>query len=135
MFARPQGSPSLRHYHLTRSDRRSIALPIITREERMERRCTHEEWWQQFVTEGTICYVRCTIGFSRIVASTDEHLNDIPLGLWDRLIIAQAHDKMDVKAWKEAHGIPRENPRFPWSLSDTVCIAKCAAQMIQERCR
>ena len=135
MFAQPQGSPSLRHYHLTRSDRRSIALPIITREERMERRCTHEEWWQQFVTEGTICYVRCTIGFSRIVASTDEHLNDIPLGLWYRLIIAQAHDRMDVKAWKEAHGIPRENPRFPWSLSDTVCIAKCAAQMIQERCR
>ena len=134
-FGQKEGAPCPRRCHLCRSHRRSIALPIITRDERLEHRCTHEEWWQQFVTEGTIRYVRDAIGLSRIVASTDEHLNDIPLSNWDRLSISQDFGRMDTKAWKEAHGIPRDNPRFPWSLSDTVCIAKCAARMIQERYR
>lgn len=134
-YGQQEGATYPRRFHLCRSHRRSITLPIITRDERMERRCTHEEWWQQFVTESTIRYVRDSIGLSRIVASIDEHLNDIPLADWDRLTISQHFDRMDTKAWKDAHGIPRDNPRFPWSLSDTVCVAKCAARMIQERYR
>lgn len=134
-YGQHEGAPCARRFHLCRSHRRSIVLPIVTRAERLDYKCSHEEWWQQFVTEGTIRYVRDSIGLARIVASIDEHMNDIPLSNWDRLSIAQNFDRMDTKAWKEAHGIPRDNPRFPWSLSDTVCIAKCAARMIQERYR
>lgn len=46
----------------------------------------------------------------RVDASTDPHLNDTPLVLWDRMDPA-------VRSYADAKFIP-------WSLSDTVCCLK-----------
>jgi len=45
----------------------------------------HRRYYAQFVNDRTITYVIQSIGGNRLLASTDEHLNDIPLKEWDRL--------------------------------------------------
>lgn len=45
----------------------------------------HQKYFGQFVTPQTIQRVVSSLGADRIKASTDEHFNDIPLALWDRL--------------------------------------------------
>lgn len=53
-----------------------------------------------------------------VQASTDPHLNDIPLGWWDR------KDPV-VRHYAYAKGLP-------WSLSDTVCVLKSLARRRQQ---
>jgi hypothetical protein len=52
---------------------------------------------------------------ARLLESTDEHFNDVPLFLWDRL-----HPIFDTAA--------RHYTGIAWSLSDTVCTAKQLAR-------
>jgi hypothetical protein len=85
-------------------------------------RCTHRQFYGQFVTPYVREFVRAHIGEARIKASTDEHFNDIPLHLWDRLdynMRAMCEQKL------------RDAGDF-WSLSATVCIAKEAARQIKD---
>jgi len=54
----------------------------------------------------------------RILQSTDEHFNDIPLRLWDlqdSLVRPLAYSK-----------------KLAWSLSDTVCVLKAIARKVKE---
>jgi hypothetical protein len=55
------------------------------------------------------------VGIDRIAASTDEHLNDIPLMLWDRQdpIVRRLAVQRGMRSW---------------SLSDTVCVLKAFAR-------
>lgn len=46
----------------------------------------HRRYFGQFVTPATIARVVNSIGADRLMASTDPHMNDIPLALWDRLV-------------------------------------------------
>ncbi len=54
------------------------------------------------------------VPIERIQDSTDEHLNDIPLQMWDRMDYA-------------VRWLANRN-RVPWSLSDTVCVLKAVAR-------
>lgn len=92
-----------------------------TRKERMKGECTHNEYYDQFVTKGVINLVK-SIGEDRIKKSTDEHFNDIPLKEWDglhRYILGMAGRSI---AEASNGGV---------SLSDTVCVAKAAARRIR----
>jgi len=79
-------------------------------------------FYGQFVNERTIGFVVQVIGAERIRKSTDLHMNDIPLPLWDRLngVVPLAVHSSTVGM----NGL---------SLSDYVCIAKEAARIWKER--
>lgn len=47
----------------------------------------HCEYYGQFVTEGMMNFVKNHIGMERLLKSTNEHLNDIPLVIWDKIAI------------------------------------------------
>lgn len=85
--------------------------------------CTHQEYYQQFVTPALRGMVADFIGKERILASTDENLNDIPLKKWDAL--------STMVTLQVGHLIGAAN-NGGISLSDCVCTAKAAARMIQQ---
>lgn len=56
-----------------------------SRQEYLADKISHRDYYAQFITTGMIEQVKNKIGVDRIKASKDEHLNDIPLKLWDSL--------------------------------------------------
>lgn len=93
---------------------------MFTRNDYMENRCTHRQYYGQFVNEGTKQLVLTRIGKARLLESKDEHMNDIPLGMWDRLVPrAPGSGK-----FKEAGDY--------YTLSGGVCMLKEAARQIIE---
>jgi hypothetical protein len=56
-----------------------------TREQYMNHECSHREYHAQFVNESVKNRVVYAIGMDKLLASTDKHLNDIPLKMWDTL--------------------------------------------------
>lgn len=94
-----------------------------TRQQYLDGDCTHEEYYAQFVTTGIIESVKHRIGEQRILASTDEHLNDIPLSMWDDLY-PSIHLTCAAKLKQAGDGL---------SLAGAVCIAKAAARKIQQQ--
>lgn len=48
---------------------------------------SHREYYAQFVDQRVLNLVKVGVGAKRIKASSDPHLNDIPLGTWDRLLV------------------------------------------------
>lgn len=97
---------------------------MFTRADYMQNRCTHREYYVQFVSDGICNLVRLHIGEERIKSSTDPHFNDIPLRLWDSL---------DYSMRAMCASKLREAGSAGMSLFDTVCIAKEAAQQIREK--
>lgn len=92
----------------------------FTRQDYMNKLCTHEEYYAQFVNEGTKSLVLRCIGRERIVNSKDEHFNDIPLKLWDNLVPkAPGSGK-----FKDAGDY--------YTLAGGVCMLKEAARQIKE---
>lgn len=78
--------------------------------------CTHREFYAQFLTPAVFSLVRQFIGAEKILRSTDEHFNDIPLKTWDLIANSYAHMlKTDYN-----------------SLCQRVCLLKEAAQQIRE---
>lgn len=59
--------------------------PVITRADYMEGRATHRQYYGQFVNDEVKHSVMYKFGLERLLASTDEHLNDLPLREWDAL--------------------------------------------------
>lgn len=96
---------------------------MFTRQQYMNRECTHDEFYGQFVNELVIRCVASAIGVARIKGSTDPHFNDIPLREWDGLhrwlygTVKASHLRIGYTG-----GV---------SLSDTVCVAKAAARRIK----
>jgi hypothetical protein len=80
----------------------------------------HRAYYAQWVNKATIAYVVHYIGGDRIDASTDPHLNDIPLGEWDDL-------RPPLAAKTNDFGLSG------FSLSDWVCVNKEAARQWKER--
>lgn len=96
------------------------------RNEYIERRMTHDEFYGWLADQ---IDVKTIIGMGRItipmlLASTDYHLNDIPLALWDGL---------DQTIRPQAHRAGMKS----WSMGDTVCVAKTVARklIMQEKAR
>lgn len=102
---------------MTRDEYMSFSSFAYTPEQRME---AHRKYHGQFVNDATIRYVVSSIGADAIKASTDKHMNDIPLAKWDRLTkglpLAKRHDSVGDYL----------------TLAGGVCIAKEAAQQFKE---
>jgi hypothetical protein len=80
----------------------------------------YRRYFGQFVTDGTKTRVLQSIGLERLMTSTDPHLNDIPLVLWDRLTPGLPGSAGFAKAGDY------------YTLSNGVCLAKEAARQIIE---
>ncbi len=94
---------------------------------RYERKKHYREYHAQFIGKRAIDYVLRCIGEKAIRNSTDEHMNDIPLALWDRL---DMRPHISTKLLSEATG--SQPGRYQWAPSDNVCIAKEAARQWKE---
>ena len=86
----------------------------------MNHECSHREYHAQFVSESVKNRVVCHIGMDKLLASTDEHLNDIPLNLWDKL------DPVGSKATWDAAGDYA-------TMAGHTCIYKEAARQVIEQ--
>ena len=91
-----------------------------TRQQYLNGECSHREYYSQFVGESIIKLVENGIGIKTILASTDPHLNDIPLKKWD--VLAEHFKYMHLKL-KEAGDY--------LTLAGSVCILKEAAKQIR----
>jgi hypothetical protein len=88
-----------------------------TRQDYMNKVCSHSEYYGQFVTKGIKALVLRTIGEKKLIESKKEYFNDIPLHIWDGLAIQRNLLFMIDKAY---------------SLAGAVCILKEAARQIVE---
>ena len=84
----------------------------------------HREYYAQFVGPLILGAVSARIGVERIMQTSDPHINEIPLYLWDRL-----HPFIRVHCIERT--VALGNSRT-WSLSDSVCVAKEAARILKE---
>lgn len=99
-----------------------VKTKIFTRADYMSGKCTHDEYYDQFVTEEIKGVVLEQFG-SKIVNSSDPHFNDIDLKKWDNLANwfksdSTLHDKL-----KEREDV--------MTLSSLVCTLKAAARHIR----
>ena len=98
---------------------------VWTRKDYMMHRCTHSQFYGQFVNEHILNGIERLR--KEIEDSQDENLNDIPLKIWDSMTWIKEY--IDRDKWRKALGW--DNPKtYPWSMSDQVCIAKEAARML-----
>jgi hypothetical protein len=90
---------------------------MYTRADYLEHKCTHEEYYSQFVTAGIMRLVTSTFGKERLQAAfdSDRHFNTIPLAQWDRIA---PHVNVSLKPYGDY-----------LTLSGQVCILKQAALM------
>ena len=93
-----------------------------TRKQYMNKEISFHDYYSQFVTPFVLTWVRQRIGIDRLLASTDPHLNDIPLRAWDRFHGSFLSSKSG-RLCADANG-------GGVSLSDAVCTAKTAAQQL-----
>jgi len=84
----------------------------------------HRRYNAQFVSVGMVNAIESRIGLSRLLASTDEHLNDIPLNEWDRL------DSLLI-SYGTNHRLKQHGDFI--TMAGIVCIAKEAARQAIER--
>lgn len=96
---------------------------MYTRRDYLYKRCDHDQYYSQFVTDSILALVERRIGLDNILDSTDEWFNDIQLPRWDELsfYIKSLVDPQVIIQTQEG-----------WSISTGVCIGKQAAKMIRE---
>lgn len=101
---------------------------MITRKEYMDGEFTFREYYGQFSSPNVVAAVARYIGTERLLASTDEYLNDIPMKIWDaapwfgmQLMVAEAN----VSTHSIGSGLCTSN-------SDKVCTLKVAARKFIE---
>jgi hypothetical protein len=90
-----------------------------TRKQYLNKECSHREYYSQFVDDCIRARVCLFVGKDRILASTDEHLNDIPLDVWDAIgpVGTQAQ-------WDAVEDYP--------TMAGRTCIYKEAAKQVRE---
>ena len=96
---------------------------MITRKQYMDREFTFREYYGQFSSEHVVAAVASYIGVERLLASTDEHLNDIPLRIWDNAPWFGMQRQV-AEANKSTHV---STDGLFTSLSDKGCCLKVAA--------
>lgn len=97
---------------------------MYTRRDYLYKKCDHDQYYSQFVTDSIINLVERRIGLDTILDSTDEWFNDIPLKRWDELVFYIQPLVNSEVIIKTQEG---------WSISTGVCIAKQAAKMLREQ--
>lgn len=93
-----------------------------TRKDYLDKKCSHKEYYDQFVNVEILSYIKAALG-DRIRKSTDPHFNDIPIGTWDCRV-----ETIHLLVSKD---LIRETGQG-WSLSSGVSIAKAAARRIRD---
>ena len=93
-----------------------------TREDYLNEKCTHKEYYSQFVTEDIKKMVVNAFGVEnlKLALSHDEYMNTIPLKMWDRLSYS-----VSIMKQMRAHGDYQ-------TLAGTVCTLKEAARQVVE---
>jgi predicted ester cyclase len=100
-----------------------------TRQDYMDKKASHADYYRQFVTPGIIEMVKSSIGIDAIAKSKDEHFNDIPLAKWDAIhVVHSGHGMYSRLACGEKIKLAGEGN----SASTGTCILKQAARMIKE---
>ncbi len=96
-----------------------ITMDDVTRERKryLDHEISHAEYHEWLADSLGITMWHVPVDVERIRASTDKHLNDIPLKRWD------AMDGLVRDQARRNFGSP-----FSWSLSDTVCVLKAVAR-------
>lgn len=94
-----------------------------TRQQYLDGKCTHSEYYGQFVTKGLKEDVKRWIGEDKILKSENEHFNDIPLHIWDSFMQVLRHYSLSAKL--------KEVGDAGLTLAGCVCIAKEAARQIK----
>lgn len=93
---------------------------MYTRQQYLNNECTHREYYAQLCND-VKGVVKARIGIPVLLASTDPHLNDIPLSRWDGIAMSSGIHY----GFKELGDVP--------TLAGKVCAAKEAArQLIEE---
>lgn len=102
---------------------------MITRKEYMENSSElHHDYYAQFVTEATKQFVLSHIGIDRLLASTDDHLNDIEVPRYEGGIYwLWGRAPVNVALAKQA-GECVANP----TPSCCTCVGKAAAKILIE---
>jgi hypothetical protein len=90
---------------------------FIKRKDYLDGKATHSEYYAQFVGDEEKALVLRYVGMDKLMASRDEHLNDIKLGTWDTIPLAY-----DMKFWRTLGDFP--------TPAGKVCILKEAARQI-----
>lgn len=109
----------------------SVEDTFFDRRDIMNKKISHGDYYMQFIKldEMTRALVR-HFGKEKLLASKDEHLNDIPLAHWDVFPSVQFIKTDKFKAAQNAtydEETQRRNPLM-WSKSCNVCLAKTAAK-------
>ena len=93
----------------------------FTRKQYMEGECTHDQYYDQFVTpELKNTVLRC-IPEKQIVMSKHPHFSDIPLSAWDWIARIEPVPRLSLEAVGDSS-----------SLGTQVCALKAAARQIRE---
>jgi glutamyl-tRNA reductase len=106
---------------LEQMENRSMETEIKTRQDYMDKKISHRDYYGQFVNTATVRAIEHLK--KEILESTDEYLNDIPLRKWDSLSYQMTT-------------IARENlikANEGGSIATGVCIAKASARALKER--
>lgn len=95
---------------------------MYTRKDYLNKKCTHREYYSQFVTHQIRDIARFSFGVQRLKEEflKDENLNGIPLGFWDRATNGFSCNKAMME-----HGDYS-------TISGKVCVLKEAARQIIE---
>ena len=96
---------------------------MITRKQYMNKDFTHAEYYGQFSSENVVAAVANYIGTDKLLNSTDEHLNDIPLKIWD--YAPWFGMQRDIAT---ANSSTYKDGALCTSPSDKVCAVKAAAR-------
>ena len=100
-----------------------------TRKQYMDGEVSHEDYFAQFVTDRIRNVVLLYIGKGAIRESLDEHFNDIPLHLWDRIYLRN-HGGKEVIDTLGISPLFQETGEIV-SQSVMVCVLKAAARQIK----
>lgn len=100
----------------------------FTRAQYLNKECTHEQYYNQFVTPAIKSLVKNLFGIDQLKAAyeTNPNLNSIPLGKWDAM-------QQYIGRGSYILNIPMKEVGDFLTLAGIVCIAKAAArQLINE---
>jgi|TARA_B100001094_G_scaffold17444_1_gene15012 hypothetical protein len=102
-----------RSFKNIKSDKKPVQTKF-SRSEYLDGQVEHQKYYAQMLNTDIIKAVVSSVGVDKILNSTDEHMNDIPLGKWD-----QATRKFHINKWPEG-----DSP----SQAGRVCVAKAGAK-------
>lgn len=100
---------------------------MYTRQQYLNKKCTHREYYKQFVDNAVLKVVeqRFTLDRLRRAYEEDENFNTIHLMYWDNLTRGLLYN------WNVLDVMDKTGETY--SLSTGVCILKAAARILVER--